>query len=102
MLETNKISFIGLGKLGLGLALSLASRGFEVIGIDVVAGPGLVIRVSGDLLGAAADLFLGLGLLILLPLVHLRFPPELDGVDRDLELVVGKRLLGGRGDRAHA
>ena len=32
--KINKISFIGLGKLGLGLALSIADSGIEVQALD--------------------------------------------------------------------
>jgi len=31
----NRISVVGLGKLGLPLAVSLASKGFQVIGVDI-------------------------------------------------------------------
>jgi len=33
--ELNRISVVGLGKSGLPLAVSLASKGFQVIGVDV-------------------------------------------------------------------
>lgn len=32
--ETDRVSVVGLGKLGFGLALSFAGRGFNVIGVD--------------------------------------------------------------------
>ena len=32
---TNKISVIGLGKLGASMAASIASRGFDVVGVDI-------------------------------------------------------------------
>ena len=34
MAKKNKVSFIGLGKLGLGLALSISDSGIQVLGID--------------------------------------------------------------------
>ena len=32
----NKVSIFGLGKLGASMAAGMASRGFDVIGIDIV------------------------------------------------------------------
>jgi len=47
MLKTNKISVVGLGKLGSPLAACLASRGFEVVGVD--SNPRVIEAMSAGL-----------------------------------------------------
>src|SRR5215203_981236 len=59
-------------------------------GVDRLARPFLLVVVGGHRLGAAAELLLLLGFLVLDPLIHLDVADELQGVRRDAVLLVGE------------